>query len=150
MTTPAVQRRGQTCLQGTLPAMCVCPWWCLAPGNKALNLSLTSAQLLKRISFVFSYFTGTAQARSCGFIWQVKPQVSNGLKHLLKPELALSHWALTMCLKLSPCLIALLNKTGITGTLSQHQRLGDSSLLQSQRLWSGNLTPKHGREFFSW
>lgn len=101
---------------------------------------------------MFSYFHRTAQARLCGLIWQVKPQVSNELKHLLKSELALSHWALTMCLKLSPCLIALLNKTGITGMLSQHQWLGNLALLlseQSKRLWRGNLSLKHWREFSS-
>lgn len=101
---------------------------------------------------MFSYFRRTAQARLCGLIWQVKPQVSNELKHLLKSELALSHWALTMCLKLNPCLIALFNKTGITGMLSQHQWLGNLALLlseQSKRLWRGNLSLKHWREFSS-
>lgn len=57
-----------------------------------------------------------------------------------------------MCLKLSPCLIALFNKTGITGMLSQHQWLGNLALLlskQSKRLWRGNLSLKHWREFSS-
>lgn len=65
--------------------------------------------------------------------WQIKPQVSNELKHLLKSELVLSRWALTMCLKLSPCLIALFNKIGITRTLSQRQGLDNLSLLPSEQ-----------------
>jgi len=123
-----VVRRGagkplQHCL--SLPA--------LGTWEEMLNRSLTFAQLLKRISFVFSYFTRTVQARFGGLNWQVKPQVGNDNKRLLKPELALSHWALTMCLKLNPCLIGLLNKTGITGTLSQHQWLGKLALLLSEQ-----------------
>lgn len=50
----------------------------------------------------------TALAKVCGLIWpsSASSQLSE-LKHLLKSELALSHWALTRRSKLSPCLIAL-------------------------------------------
>lgn len=98
------------------------------------------------MDFWYHYSARAAQARFCGFIWQGKPQVSNELKHLLKSELVLSHWALTACLKLSPCLIALLNKTGIIGTLSQYQRLDNSAFLLPEH--SRRPTPKHQREFF--
>lgn len=128
MATPGAAAWSDVCQGAGKPLQQRVSLAVLGTWEEMLNLSLMLAQLLKRISFVFSYFLRTAQARFCGLIWQVKPQVSNELKHLLKCGLALSHWALTMCLKLSPCLIALLNNAGITGTLSQHQWLGTLAL----------------------